>query len=212
MLLKSGSSSCMRCGKRSGFRVMKKVLFYGLLIFVLIPLAFLNLGKWIDVTEEPVKADIVICLGGGTVERVKKSITLIEQGYVQKDVFLLLGESWYNQPYIRENYPELEVKIEEKPTNTKEEVLFIKKFMVENGYKTALVVTDPPHTRRVSLLNAMLSVEGDEEITFHMIDSDVKWWEKEKYYDHLRSAKAVLNESMKILYSVVVYGIFSFEL
>jgi len=183
------------------------VIFYTFLLFVVLPLAFLNFGKWIDATVEPVKADIVVCLGGGTVERVKKSIALIEQGYVDKDVFLLLGESWYNQPYIRKNHPELKVEIEEEPTSTKEEVLFIKKYMVENGYKTALVVTDPPHTRRVSILNAILSVEGDEGLAFHMIDSDVTWWHKEKYYDHLRSGKAVLNESMKILYSIVVYGI-----
>lgn len=186
---------------------MKKVIFYVFLFFVLIPLAFLNLGKWIDATVEPVKADIVVCLGGGTVERVKKSITLIEQGYVKKEVFLLLGESWYNQPYIKKNHPELKVEIEENPRNTKEEVLFIKRYMVEHGYKTALVVTDPPHTRRVSLLQSFLSVEGDDDLTFHMIDSDVTWWHKEKYYDHMRSGKTVLNESMKILYSIVVYGI-----
>jgi len=170
-------------------------------------MAFLNYGKWIDATVEPVKADLVVCLGGGTVERVKKSISLVKQGYVKQDVFLLLGESWYNQPYIRKSHPELKVEIDESPTNTKEEVLFIKKYMVENGYRNALVVTDPPHSRRVSLLNTILSVKGDDEITFHMIGSDVKWWHKEKYYDHKHSGDQVFIESMKILYSVVVYGV-----
>lgn len=186
---------------------MKIILFYFLLWFVILPVTFLNFGKWIDTTEKPQTSDIVVCLGGGTIERVQKSIALMQQGYVEKDVFLLLGESWYNMPYIRKNHPELKVEIEEKPTNTKEEVQFIKKYMVENGFKTALVVTDPPHTRRVSLLNSLLSVEGDDDLTFYMIGSDVKWWFKDDYYDHMDSAKAVLYESMKIIYSVVVYGV-----
>ena len=186
---------------------MKKALFYSLLWFVLLPLAFLNYGKWIDVTAEPIEADIIVCLGGGTVERVKKSIALVEQGYAKNDVFLLLGESWYNQPYIRRNHPAMKVEIEDSPTNTKEEVLFIKKYMLEHGYKNALVVTDPPHSRRVNLLNAILSVKGDDEITFHMIDSDVTWWHKEKYYDHKHSGNNVMTETVKIVYSVVVYGV-----
>ncbi len=177
---------------------MLKIIFSFTAILTLFIFIFLNLGKWIDVTEKPVKSDIVVCLGGGTIDRVKKSIELLEEGYADK--FLLLGESWYNQPYIKKNYPDLVVEIDESPKNTKEEVLFIKQYMNKHGHKSALIVTDPPHSGRVSLLTSLVSVENDENMIFHIISSDVKWWNKEHYYKNERARHSVGHESIRILY------------
>lgn len=181
---------------------IKKVVFSFIGFLLLLIFVFLNLGKWIDVTEEAVKSDIIVCLGGGTIDRVKKSIGLLEEGYAEKNIFLLLGESWYNQPYIKKNHPGISIVIDESPKNTKEEVLFIKQYMKKHGHESALIVTDPPHSRRVSML--LSSIINDEEIHFRIVGSDVKWWDREKYYDQLRSAKAVLNESMKIVYLCLI--------
>ena len=185
---------------------MKKrfVFLVGCLIFIL---AVFNLGKFLDVTKKPVKADIIVCLGGGTIDRVKRSIELLEQGYASKQVFLLIGESWYNQPYIKKHYPKLNVVIDEHPINTKEEVLFIKNYMKKHGYKSALIVTDPPHSRRVSLLTSLVDMEGDETMRFHIVGSTVQWWNKEHYYQDQQAIGAVKNESMGILYGVAAYGV-----
>ena len=154
---------------------MKKIIFSFTAMLLLLTFVFLNLGKWIDVTEKPVKSDIIVCLGGGTIERVKKSIELIEQGYARKQLFMLIGESWYNQPYIKKNYPGINIVIDESPKNTKEEVLFIKQYMKKHSYKSALIVTDPPHSGRVKLLTTLVSVESDEKMTFHMINGDKRF-------------------------------------
>ena len=161
------------------------------------------MGKWVDVTEKPVKSDIVVCLGGGTIDLVKKSIELFEEGYADKQVFLLLGESWYNQPYIKQNYPAMHILIDESPKNTKEEVLFIKKYLKKHGYRSALIVTDPPHSRRVSLLTSLLSVEGDENMIYYMIGSDVQWWDAGQYYMNEHARNSVMHESIKILYHLI---------
>ena len=179
------------------------VLLLGCIVLVL---GVLNLGRFLDVTQEPVKSDIIVCLGGGTVERVKKSMALYEAGYAQKEVFVLLGESWYNQPYIRKNHPNITMLIDESPKNTKEEVLFIKTYMKTHGYQRVLVVTDPPHARRVKLLTSLLSTKGDEAMDFHIVSSDVKWWNAKHYYTNERAIGAVKNESMKIVGSVIAYG------
>ncbi len=184
---------------------MKKIVFIFVIFLLLLIFVGLNLGKWIDVTEKPVKSDIIVCLGGGTIDRVKKSIELLEQGYAGKQVFLLIGESWYNQPYIAKNHPNIPLVIDEGPKNTKEEVLFIKQYMKKHSYKSALIVTDPPHSRRVSLLTSLISVEGDEGMTFRMIGSGVKWWDKENYYENKRARSSVEHEIMGILYSFFTY-------
>ena len=182
---------------------MRKIVFGFVTFFLLLLFVFLNLGKWMDVTEKPVKSDIIVCLGGGTIERVEKSIELLKEGYARQDVFLLLGESGYNQPYIAKNYPNIDIVIDEHPKNTQEEVSFIKKYMKAHGYKSALIVTDPPHSRRVSLLTSLISVEGDDHMTFRMIDSGVVWWNRENYYDNERARGFVKHEIIKILYSLI---------
>ena len=65
-------------------------------------------------------------------------------------------------------------------------------------------MTDPSHSRRVSLLHALLSVD-DEGTTLHMIDSDVAWWDREHYYDNERARGFVLQESLKVVYTLVIY-------
>jgi len=188
---------------------VRKMIFGLVLFLLLVAFVFLNLGKWIDATEEPVKADIIVCLGGGTIDRVKKSIELLEGGYSEKEVFLLIGELWYNQPYIKKNYPDMNIVIDESPKNTKEEVLFIKEYMKEHGYKSALIVTDPPHSGRVKLLTSLLSIEGDESMVFRMIGSEIKWWDAEHYYENKRTITSVRHEIKGILYTLFTYGFLS---
>ncbi len=188
---------------------MKKIIFVFTTILLLLSFVFLNLGKWIDVTEEPVKADIIVCLGGGTIERVEKSIELLEGGYSKMEVFLLIGESWYNQPYIKKNYPYMNIVIDESPKNTKEEVLFIKEYMKKHSYKSALIVTSPPHSGRVKLLTSLISVEEDEALKFYLAASPVKWWNSEYYYENKRAIVSVEHEIKGILYTLFTYGFLS---
>lgn len=186
---------------------MKKILFYSILWFVIVPLAFLNYGKWIDATNEPVKADMIVCLGGGTVERLNMAVDLIEKGYSKSKSVMLLGESYDTKSYLEKTYPHTVIVQHHEPKNTKEEVLYIKRYMVKNGYKSALVVTDPPHSRRVSLLDTLLDIKGDDDIDLHMVSSKVSWWHEKKYYDDDRSGQFVLAETVRILYSIFCYGI-----
>lgn len=176
---------------------MQKILIGFLLSLILVVFIFLNLGKWIDVSEKPHKANIVICLGGGTVERVKKSLKLLNEGYASK--ILLLGESWYNQPYLKAHRERYFVDIDESPQNTQDEMYTIQKYMHTHHYSSAIIVTDPPHTRRVKLLASQV-LEDDSNITLYMVGTDVSWWNKFTYYRNARALKFVWYEVPKIVY------------
>ena len=186
---------------------MKTVIGMVLFWFLLVPWAFLNYGYWIDATQEPVKSDIIVCLGGGTVERLNTAVKLYSEGYSKTKSIILLGESYDTKKYLESTYPHTHIDQHHEPENTKEEVRYIKKWMLENGYKTALVVTDPSHSRRVSVLDTVLNVKGDSDITLRMVSSEVSWWKAKKYYDDKRSSETVLSETMRILYSILCYGI-----
>ena len=184
---------------------MKKIAF--IFFFLLSVWGLLNLGNWLDVTQQPAKSDMVICLGGGTVERVKRSVALLEEGYASKNRFLLLGESWYNQPYLSKKYPNLPVLIDETPKNTKEEILYLKKYMVVHGYRSALIVTDPPHSRRVKVLLSLLHVPGDEKMDFRIVSSEQPWWDAENYYRNAHARNTVMHESVKVVFRVLADGL-----
>jgi len=187
---------------------MKKIVFYVLVWLVFLPWAFLNYGTFMDATENPVKSDLIICLGGGTVERLNKAVSLHEMGYSKTNAVLLLGESYDTKEYLKKTYPNVDIVQHHQPKNTKDEVLYIKNYMFTHGYTSAIVVTDPPHSRRVRVLDSVLNVKGDDDdITLHMVSSEVKWWKADKYYDDTRSGERVLSESFRILYSILCYGI-----
>ncbi len=76
--------------------------------------------------------------------------------------------------------------------------------MKKHSYKSALVVTSSPHSGRVKLLTSLISVEGDENMTFHMIASEVKWWDAEEYYKSKRARGSVMHEVMGMVYEVVI--------
>ncbi len=185
---------------------MRKITVVFLLISSVMLYAFVNAGKWIDVTQKPVKSDIVVCLGGGTIERVKKTIELLEKKYVKSGVFLLIGESNYNQPYINENHPNLNVLIDEKPTNTVEEVFAIEKFMIKNAYRSVLIVTDPTHSKRVEIL--LSNVFANKNMSFRIVSSNVKWWDSELYYATPKGRSAVAYETFAIVYCYIRYIMF----
>lgn len=175
-----------------------------LLIFIV--LITFNLGKILNTTQKPILSDIVVCLGGGTINRVKKSLSLIDEYFVKSNKLLLIGESWYNQPYIKKNAPYLDLIVDETPKNTIEEIIAIKKYMIKNDFKSALIVTDPAHSARVNMLFSLLQVKDDDNLKITLINSGVSWWKEEKYYLDKKSRDAVIHETIGILYSILFYN------
>jgi hypothetical protein len=189
-------------------RVLWSALFWFGFWFLLVPWAFLHYGSWIDATQKPVKSDLIVCLGGGTKARLDVATKLYAKGYAPYDVpVVLVGESYDTPTYLKEKYPDTPIRQHHGPRNTKEEVYYIKNYMVKHGYKRVLIVTDPPHSRRVNILFSILDVKEDEDLALHLVASNVKWWKAKKYYDDKRSGETVLSETIRILYSLLCYGV-----
>jgi uncharacterized SAM-binding protein YcdF (DUF218 family) len=174
--------------------VIAKYMIIFLLIFIV--LVTFNLGKTLNTTHKPILSDVVVCLGGGTIDRVKKSLSLIDKNFVKSNKLLLIGESWYNQPYIKKNAPYLDLDIDETPKNTAQEIITIKKYMIKSDFKSALIVTDPAHSARVKILSSIISIKNDDDLKFTFISSDVSWCKEEMYYLDKKSRDAVIHETI----------------
>ncbi|BAF72474.1 YdcF family protein [Sulfurovum sp. NBC37-1] len=194
--------------------MMKKrgmVLLLVLLVFFCI--VFANLGKWLDVTDKPVESDIIICLGGGDYHRIDKAIALYRAGYSMKHLLVLTGDD-VTPVRKRAGYKDFRVRLLEKKyttipyshvpglLSTREEVLFIKRYMLSRGYRSALIVSDPPHLGRVAFLSQVLSVYGDSALQWHYVGSGVKWWDREHYYRNETARHYALTELLKIPYNL----------
>lgn len=178
---------------------------------------FLNLGKYLDITTEAKKSDIIISLGGGSLERMKESIHLYDKSYASKKILLLTGDD-RSKKQKTENKKDKRIKyLQEKKIHdiniiytpnlksTIEEMLYIKNFMKENNYKKALVISDPPHSRRIAIISKYIQKDFEFEIALAKIDS--KWWDKNRYYKNKKSLRFATSEFFKIIYTHAKFNI-----
>ena len=119
--------------------------------------------------DQKCKADAAIILGAATYngtispvyrERVNHGITLYKEGYVEKLIVTGgMGNGNYEsdaktakQYAISQGIPEADILTEETSTITQENLENAKVIMEDNGYVTAILVSDPLHMRRSMLL------------------------------------------------------------
>ena len=190
-----------------------------LLISILGIYLFLNLGNFIDVTREPKKADIIVALGGGeSGERLKKAISLYKKGLSKSKIFIYTGtdntnnnfqefnsrkQYILNQNIQNENIFHVDKKM---ITNTMEELLFIKKYMLYNNYKSVLFVSHPQHSRRISVLANFIANYKENDLQFSIVSCDLEWWDKSNYYKNKTSLVTTFRETMKLIYNLLKYN------
>ncbi len=177
-----------------------------MILFILI-LFFFKAGEYFDVTQKPVKSDLIVCLGGGSSKRIQKSIDLYNEGYSEQNFLVLVGDSNFHKEYIIKNYPETNYIVSLPYNNTAKEIQFIKKYMSEHHYKSVIIVSEPPHSRRIKVLTDLLSVKDDDKFSYLFVGSDVSWWHRNKYYQSPRALKFVFSETLKIVYVYLNYGL-----
>lgn len=192
----------------------KKVIYTFTLLVVMAIYGFLNFGNYLAVTEKPVKADLIVCLGGGKgLIRIKKSLELYRLGYAQKNILLVTGgtkgtvknhNADDRMAYIDRQEDNISEIYNPYTKNTAEEILFIKEYMKEYNYTTVLVVSEPPYARRIKMLADIFDM--DENVDMIIVSSEPKWWNSQTYYLNKYASYMALSEFVKIPYNYLLYG------
>ncbi|MDE7284979.1 MAG: YdcF family protein [Lachnospiraceae bacterium] len=119
--------------------------------------------------DETQNADTAIILGAAATdegvspvfrERINHGIWLYQNGYVQKLIITggygdgnLYSDSYIGKQYaIGQGIPEDAILLEEASTITEENLENAMEVMKNNGYDTALIVSDPLHMKRAMLM------------------------------------------------------------
>ncbi|BBG65174.1 hypothetical protein NNO_0471 [Hydrogenimonas sp.] len=197
-----------------------KSLFYLLFGLFAVTLFYgFSAGKILDISQKPQKADIIAVLGGDWLGfRVKKALQLYQNGFSLKSKVIVNGcqqiylrekgkvyrtEKSYlsSNGLTRENIDTLAIR-----GNTMDEIESIKKYMLQHGYTSLIIVTDPPHTRRVRMLTKIAGYP-EAGIRTVFIGADVPWWNREKYYKDVQALRYAVFETVKIPFNYLAYGV-----
>ncbi len=172
-----------------------------LLIFTLLIVAVVTRIIWLDaiagfliVEDDISRADVIVILGGGGPGRVEHAVKLYQSDYAN---WIIATGIKRNLPGLVITWPQLAMKhavslgvpesvfiLEERPTSTYEDALYIKEDMLDRGFKSAIIVSSPYHMRRVRMIFRKI-FEDKEDIFLQFSpveDSDFqthRWWTRE---------------------------------
>jgi len=194
-----------------------RVLLLTLVFFILF---VFFMGKKLDVTQEPTKADIIICLGGGYVERLDKGIELYKERLASKIIFtgnftVALNSKdklgfWKINYFKEHGVLGNDVSFLENTQDTHEEIKSIKKYMLKHHYKKVLIVSDPAHSKRINYLINFFQYTKNG-LSAKVISSDVAWWTTSAYCNTFLSMKESIYEILGNIYYYIKYRVFHID-
>jgi uncharacterized SAM-binding protein YcdF (DUF218 family) len=159
----------------------------------------------------PEKSDVIIVLGGDNGLRVRKGAELYKAGYAAHIILTGIDERFYNpgHPNWRERrmmafgIPKSAIKVDAKSTTSWEEAENTSDTMEEKGWKSAIVVSDPPHLLRLQETWSK-AFEGSPK-KFILVHTDPLWWNPLLWWNNDKSYQFVMNEIKKNVFYAMVY-------
>ncbi|MBR0414542.1 MAG: YdcF family protein [Clostridia bacterium] len=147
--------------------------------------------------------DVAIVLGAGTInneaspvfkERVNHAVELYENKVVKKIIItgglgegsVLADSQVAKQHALSLGVPEADIITEEKSTITQENLTNAKAIMEQNGFQTAIIVSDPLHMARAMLMAKDAGIEAVSSPTptsaYKSLDTKIPFFFREEMY------------------------------
>lgn len=162
------------------------------------------LGQFLIVTEELKPADVIIVLAGERGERVGYGVWLYQQGYAPKIImpggpviWRVTAAQIMKEQAVFLGVPAEDILVEERSTTTKANAEFTKNLMVAEGFRCAILVTSPYHSRRAGRVFHRVFGQGMEIITIPVPNSRFsvdEWWTRDT------DTRQVVSEYLKMIW------------
>jgi len=199
--------------EKNGMSKSKKGLIISIVAFLVISslTCLIFIDRWLTIRDEAEKVDAIICLGGGSGERLQKVVKLYKKGYAP---IVILTASEISDPEVREfavdlkrrfllhkGIPSQSIISEFESDNTYFEVKNITDFMISNNLHSAIVVSDAYHMRRVSCVFRKIFRNN---VKLLYVPAEAKWAEGH-WWGNEKSLVYVFNEVLKLGYYSLKY-------
>jgi hypothetical protein len=90
-------------------------------------------------------------------------------------------------------------------SNTYQELLFVKEYMIKNNYKSIIILSTNPQSKRIDMLIKNFINFSENNISYTIVGENPKWWNKETYYYDNKAIVLVIKEFFKIIYNYGYY-------
>ena len=170
----------------------------------------------LDISQPPIKSNVLLCLGGGTNERIDKTINLYQQNFIQNKIIISDTLNKYvdnkaEKIYKINNNKDFVIK-KYQTKNTLDELLFSEEILRKYNYKSIIIVSDEPHSRRIKMLINNFTKFSELNIQYTIVGSGIDWWNKEKFYSNKKAVYFAIQESFKIIHNYTLYTLLKYSI
>jgi len=169
----------------------------------------LGAGRWLESpAQAPKRADAIAILGGDEEgERATRAIVLYREGYAPTLVLTGLqqgvapipaGLNWRAEFLEASGVPRSAMRFELQARNSYTEAVQLLALMRREGWRTLIVVSDPPHMRRLSWMYA--DVFDGSGLEYVLVASRPDWWKPDGWWRDEKSGQFVIQELIKLGY------------
>jgi uncharacterized SAM-binding protein YcdF (DUF218 family) len=173
---------------------------------ILLPVIIAYGARYLEIAgDSPEAADAIVVLGGATGDRISIGLRLWKKGF--SDTILITGSPDGTSPYYNDWREYVLLKHGMKPEkiikdssakSSWDEAVLIKKIMGIQDWHRVLIVSDPPHTRR--LMMTYRRVFEGTDYDYRIIKTTPAWWNAERWWENTASGSFVLMELIKLTY------------
>lgn len=177
-------------------------------------LAFLQTGYFLDASsQQPERADLIVALGGDNGGRIKKVAELYMQHFAP--YVLLTGMegspaeprsyylNWRARFLVERGVPENMLMFDAHSASSWEEAVNTLRLMRERNWQQVLVVSDPPHLRRLDWVWGKVFEGSGKE--YRLIAAPLEGWNPGRWWENDKSAQYVFTEIIKLAYYRVAH-------
>lgn len=193
---------------------MKRSVSTGLLFAfsVLLIIGFLRAGNFLSSpAQSPARADVILALGGDNGDRIAFAVKLYKQGLASRIMLTGLEQSnkttradylnWRAQFLYSQGVPKEAIILESAAGNSWEEAVNTLSLLKQNGWKSVMVVSDPPHMRRLDWAwGKVFRGSGKEYV---LVSTAPPWWDAAHWWRDEQATPFVLMEYIKLAYYIL---------
>lgn len=185
----------------------------GLLILLLVLLVGVYIllrgaGAYLIYADNLEPADVIVVLSGGTESRMTEALDLYNEDFSEIIVLTETGDQAEGLEYLNSfdmriqllnnGIPGGNILITNLTVNTTlDEAVAVRDLMRNRSYKSAIVVTDPYHTRRTSILFNQIFADEDIKIMVKPVRSS--WYNSRRWFTSLQGWEFTVVEYLKLI-------------
>ncbi len=197
-----------RTFKRTCVAILLAFIVAGAVAAVVLALAISRAGYWLEAPgQPPARADAIVVLGGDDGDRTARALALYREGFAPRIVLTGFARgadappaslTWQAEYLAQEGVPLPAVRFEIKARNSYEEGVNIHALMIAEGWRNVIVVSDPPHLRRLVWSWDRVFMGSDRH--YIPVSSQAEWWSPGHWWRDERSGAFVIMEYIKFGY------------